>query len=310
MLTLRDKIILFPLFLIGNLPLWALHLISSFFYFLAYKVIGYRKKVVLENLQKAFPEKSHEEHLKIMKQFYKQLCDVFAESLHLLRMSPEESIRRYTFKNTGEMEDLYAKGKSIICVTGHYANWEWSCVGWHQLQFRTIGVYKPLMNKVMDRFYIHLRTRLGSQVVPMHSTFKFSVSALKNKERIAILLMGDQRPGSFEIKHWLNFMNQETPVLYGPEKIAKKLDMPVVFFDVRPVKRGYYEVWPRIISAEPKKTEDFEITHKFFEVLEEQIRENPAYYLWSHKRWKYSKEQIDKMMEEHNVKVGGNPIRK
>jgi KDO2-lipid IV(A) lauroyltransferase len=310
MLTLLDKIILFPLYVIGNMPMWVLHGMASFFYFIMYPIIGYRKKVVLENLRKSFPEKDEKEIHDIAKKFYKQLTDVFFESLYLLRMKPEESVKRYTFKNTKAYEDLYAHGKSIICVTGHYANWEWSCCGWFQMPHRTAGVYKPLMNKRMDRFFIHLRTRMGSQVVPMNDTFKWAVAAKRANDKFGILLVGDQRPGSFEIKYWLNFMNQETPVIYGPEKMAKKLDAAVVFFDVQRVKRGYYEVYPVVISAEPKKTGDFEITHRFFEVLEEQIRKRPESYLWSHKRWKYNKKQIDQLLKDHNFRTGDNPLRK
>lgn len=302
MLSLKDKIILAPLWFIGIMPLWVLHGLASVFYVLIYRVVGYRKKVVVTNLRNAFPEKSENELKVIMKKFYKQLCDVFFESLYQHRITPRESIMRYKFTNRELYEDLLAKNKNIICMTGHYANWEWSNFGWHQMPQRTVGVYKPLMNKLFDRYFIYLRTRMGSQVVPIRETFKFAVKARSNKDRWAMLLVGDQRPVPHEIKLWLNFLNQDTPVVLGPEKMAQKFDAAVVFFDVQPVKRGYYRVVPTLLFESTKNTTEHEITIKFFEILEKQIRNRPEYYLWSHKRWKYTREEIAETMEKYRVK--------
>ena len=302
MLGFKDKVLLFPLWVIGIMPLWLLHGLASIVYLLMHRVIGYRKKVVIKNLRNAFPEKSDKELSAIMKRFYKQLCDTFVESLYQHRITPEESIRRYKFENTVLYDDLIARNKNIICMTGHYANWEWSNFGWRQMPHRTVGVYKPLMNKLFDRYFIYLRTRMGSQVVPIRETFKFAVKALRNKDRWAILLVGDQRPVPHEIKLWINFLNQDTPVVLGPEKMAQKFNAAVVFFDVQPVKRGYYKVIPTLLFENTKETTDHEITKKFFEILEKQIRNRPEYYLWSHKRWKYTREEIAETMEKYRVK--------
>ncbi|HBH50079.1 MAG TPA: lipid A biosynthesis acyltransferase [Bacteroidales bacterium] len=302
MLSIKDKILLSPLWLIGNMPMWVLHGLSTFFYLLLYQVAGYRKKVVFRNLTNAFPEKSDAERKLIMKKFYKQLCDVFFESLYQHRMTPEESKRRYRFENTALYDYLLSQNKDIICMTGHYANWEWSNVGWRQMPQRTIGVYKPLMNRLFDKYFIYLRTRMGSQVVPIRETFKFAVTARRNKDRWAILLVGDQRPAAHEIKLWVNFLNQDTPVVLGPEKMAQKFDAAVVFFDVQPVKRGYYKIVPELLFEDSKKTSEHEITQKFFETLEKQIRKRPEYYLWSHKRWKYTRESDEQLVEQHQNK--------
>lgn len=297
-----DKIVLFPIWLIGMMPMWMLHTLSYLFYVFMFRIAGYRKKVVLTNLRKSFPEKSEEEIYRIAKRFYLHLCDVFLESLYALRMSDDEVRKRYSFENREVYDELYAKGKNIICLTGHYGNWEWSGAGWLMMPHRTIGVYKPLTNKMFDRFFIHLRTKFGSQAEPIRNAFKAAVTCMRNKDTFGMLLVGDQRPAPHEIKLWINFMNQDTPVILGPEKMAQKTDSAVVFFDVQPVKRGYYKLYPKVLFENTKDTEEYEISKKFFETLEEQIRNRPEYYLWSHKRWKYTREGIEETMKKYRRK--------
>ena len=259
--------------------------------------------MVLNNLQKSFPEKTEKELTSIARRFYLHLCDVFFESIYMIRMSREEVLKRYKLENREVLDELYAKGKDAIFMMGHYGNWEWSCSAWYQVPFRTIGVYKPLMNKLFDRFFIYLRTRFGSQVAPMRSTFRVAATCKKNKDYFGILLVGDQRPAPHEITLWIDFMNQDTPVVLGPEKMGQKFDAPIVFLDVQPVKRGYYKVFPVVLCDNPKETSEHKITIKFFEALEKQIRNRPEYYLWSHKRWKYTRQGVEEMMVKHRVKM-------
>jgi KDO2-lipid IV(A) lauroyltransferase len=258
--------------------------------------------VVFTNLRNSFPEKSKKEINKIAKRFYLHLSDLFFESLYLIRMGPDEILRRYRLENNEALNDLYAQGKDIIVMMGHYANWEWSCSAWRQIPFHTIGVYKPLMNKLFDRFFIHLRTKYSAAISPMKTTFRAVAASKNNKDYFAVLLMGDQRPAPHEINVWINFLNQDTPVILGAEKMAKKFDSPIVFLDVMPEKRGYYKVTTEIIVENPKEMADHEITKKFFRILEKQIKNCPEYYLWSHKRWKYTQEGIEEHMKKQRLK--------
>ena len=301
-LKFTDKIILAPIWVIGILPMWALHGLSYMFYVLMFRITGYRKKVVIGNLRNSFPEKSEEEIHKIAKRFYLHLCDVFLESLYAIRMGDEEVKQRYCFENREVYDELYAKGKNIICMTGHYGNWEWSGSGWLNMPHKTIGVYKPLTNKLFDRFFLYLRTKYGSDATPIRNAFKTAITCIRNKEIFGMLLVGDQRPAPHEIKHWITFMNQDTPVILGPEKMAQKTDSAVVFFDVQPVKRGYYKLYPQLLFESTRELPEYEITKRYFEVLEEQIRKRPEYYLWSHKRWKYTREGIEELMKKHRRK--------
>lgn len=295
MLTFKDKIILSPLWLLGSLPLWMLQAFAWVLHWLIWHVLKYRKKVVLSNLRNAFPEKTESEIVKIAKRFYLHLCDIFMESIY--RMSATEAQKRYVFEQVEVYQKLFQKGKDLIIMMGHYANWEWTASAWNQVPYRTIGVYKPLMNKTFDRYFIFMRTRFGSQAVPLRNTFKEAVGCRQNNDRFALLLVGDQRPTPAEIKLWLTFMNQDTPIILGPEKMAQKFDTAVIYLQVVPVKRGYYRVFPVLITENASKTAENEVSTLFYSVLENQIKSQPEYYLWSHKRWKYTKADVEKIME-------------
>ncbi|MBN2486200.1 MAG: lysophospholipid acyltransferase family protein [Bacteroidales bacterium] len=294
MLTLRDKIMLFPLWFISLFPLPVLFVISDFVFLIVYYVTGYRKKVVIGNLKKAFPELTDEGIKKMAKTFFRHLCDYFFETLYMLNMGNEEVKRRYKPQNPEVIEELYARGINAIAVTSHYANWEWAASGWIQMPYKTIGIYKPLSNKLFDRFMIHLRSRYGSPVEPMKHTLRAIIESQKQGDTFILYLVGDQRPMKSEIQYWTTFMNQETPLITGPEKLAKKFNLAVVFIDVIQKRRGYYELNYNLITDKPKETEEFEITEKYIRLVEKQIMRNPGLYLWSHKRWKHKKELADR----------------
>lgn len=292
MLNWRDKIILSPLWLISLLPLRVLHLFSSALSFLLFYIFGYRKKVVFQNLKNSFPEKSPQELTKIARRFYRFLCDSIFEMLYMLNMSANEVKRRYKPINPEMVEELYNSGRDAVAVTSHYANWEWAASGWIQMPYKTIGVYKPLSNKLFDRLMIHIRSIYGSPVVPMKNTLRAISDSRKNDERFMLYLIGDQRPMKSEIHYWTKFLNQDTPMITGPEKLAKKYKLAVIFIDIKQVRRGYYELEYNLISEHPENTKEFEITDKYIRLVEDQINRNPALYLWSHKRWKHKKEDF------------------
>lgn len=275
--------------LLSYLPLSVLYLISDAIYFLVYHVFGYRKNVVTNNLQKAFPEKSNTEIYALRKEFYKHFCDLFIETIKLWTISPEEIKKRCKFSNPDFFDPYQKEGKSVVVVLGHYGNWEWmtSFSAWKNYHF--LPIYKPLHNKVFDKMYLAIRARFGAKPLPKDDTLRTMLRYRNRKEFTITAFIGDQTPNRRNIHYWTQFLNQDTPILQGTERIAKKLDQSVVFVHMKKIKRGYYETDFIPLFDNPKETAEFEITEKHTRILEEIIEQNPAYWLWSHKRWKHKR---------------------
>ena len=291
-LAFKDKLILFPIWLVTLLPLPVLYILSDLIFLILYYIVGYRRTVVDSNLKKAFPEKTDKEIHRLTLKFYRYLCDYFIESIYLLNMSVAESNKRYRYTNPEIVKDLYKKGRSIVYTVGHYGNWEWATANLHKkASYHILGIYKPLSNKLFDRLFIYIRARYGNTPVPMKKTLRVITESMKNKEIFSLYLVADQRPTIEDIHYWTIFLNQETPVITGIERIAKKYDLPVVFLDVERPRRGYYEITFRILTEEPKKEEQYAITEKYMRQVEKMIKRRPELWLWSHKRWKYSAEK-------------------
>jgi len=276
--------------LLSYLPLGVLYIISDFVYFIVYKIIGYRKVVVTNNMKNAFPDKSEEEIIQLRKEFYHHFCDLFLETIKFWSISEEEIKKRCKFLNL-EVSDKYAQeNKSVIAILGHYCNWEWmTCFpiwGYENV----LPIYKPLHNRTFDKMYIKIRERFGAKTLAKNDTLRTMLSYRRENKATFTVFIGDQTPNKRSINYWTQFLNQETPILQGTERIAKKLDQAVVFINMQKVKRGYYEVEFIPLFDNPKETAENEITEKHTRVLEEIINKNPAYWLWSHKRWKHKKQ--------------------
>jgi len=278
--------------LLSYLPLSVLYIISDFVFLFVYYIFGYRKKIVTTNLKNAFPEKSDKEIYTIRKEFYHHFCDTFIETIKLWTISEEEIKKRCKFMNP-DLFDQYANNeKSIVAILGHYGNWEWmtSYSAWKNYKF--LPIYKPLHNKVFDKMYIQIREHFGAETLQKNDTLRTMLTYKNQKEFTVTAFIGDQTPNERNIHYWTKFLNQDTPILQGTERIAKKLDQQVVYIRMKKVKRGYYEVEFIPLFDNPKKTAEFEITEKHTRVLEEIIKNDPAYWLWSHRRWKH-KRQIE-----------------
>jgi KDO2-lipid IV(A) lauroyltransferase len=277
------------LYLISILPFPLFYLVSDGIYVLLYRVIGYRKKVVYENLKNSFPEKTHEELKKIEKQFYHYLVDLFLETLKTLTISKEEAIKRCTLspKAVALFNELYAQNKSCILVMGHFGNWEWAGNTFSLINKQQLYViYHPLTNKHFDKLMYDMRTRFGSKLYAMKDTMRGMIS---NRNEInATAFIADQTPAP-ENAYWTTFLNQDTPVFWGTEKIAQKLNYPVVYVTINRVKRGYYEVHAEVLVDEPKNTKEGEISELHTRQLEKDIKAQPEIWLWSHRRWKHKR---------------------
>lgn len=272
----------FPL---SHLPMWCLYRFADFFYLLLISVFPYRKAVIEGNLKRSFPDKSPKEIKKLRNAFYRHFSDLLVEGIKNLSISKKELLHRFKVKNPALMDELFTQNKSVILVSGHYNNWEWlitaqNCLFPHQ----AMGIGMPMTSKFWDKKVNEQRSRFGMKVVHAKN-FKEEIKKY-NDHPVAILTLGDQSPGDARKSYWMEFLHQQTAVLFGTEQMAHSNDFAVVFFVNRKVKRGYYEMELSLITDNPSSCEWGEITEKHTLLLENEIKANPAFWVWSHKRWK------------------------
>lgn len=268
-----------------------LYLQSSCIALLLEFVIGYRKKVILKNLQASFPEKTPAELIQIRRKFYRHFCDVVFETIKLLTISPGALRKRVRHLNPEVIPAMTAHGGGGIAIFGHYANWEWLGSGMGlQLPFATVGVYKPLSNPVFDRLVRHIRTRLGNDMISMQETYRESLKRLVAPCYIAFL--GDQTPARHSGMFFTEFLGRPAPVHLGIANIALKLNCGLWYFDMRRERRGRYTVTLRPLDLTPflpaSKENVFALTDLHVQMLESIIRNQPELWLWSHRRWKHA----------------------
>ena len=282
------------LLLISYLPFRLFYLFSDFIFFIVYHLIGYRKKTVQDNLELAFPEKSKTELRQIRKVFYRHMCDMFLEMIKSITISDEEIKKRFEFPNKEEILRIRAMNKSIILMCGHYASYEWmNALQLFGLDYKGFGIYKKVKNPYFDKLARDIRGRYDGILIPTQEATKTITRNEKNGIRGVYGMVADQSPKLNRAKYWMDFMNVKVPVFTGSEKLAKDLDMAVVYLHVEKVKRGYYRASFITITDNPKFEKEFMITRRFFELLEKQIRNAPEYYLWTHKRWKHRYESVN-----------------
>ncbi|QNK64565.1 lysophospholipid acyltransferase family protein [Pedobacter sp. PAMC26386] len=274
------------LFILSLFPLSVLYVFADGIYILIYYVFGYRKKIVRENLTNAFPDRSIEEIQVIEKRFYRYLSSLIFEIVKMSSISKKEINKRFIFNNKEQVQSYLNKGESILICSAHYGNWEWGTLG-AGLTFHGdhYPIYKPLSNLIFDEWFKKVRSKFGNKLIPMRQTLR-ALQASKNKP--SMLSFGnDQTPSKDESQYWTTFMHQQTSIQLGIEKIAKKTNQPIFYFKINYIKRGYYTVDCIPLCLNPAETAEFEITELHTRMLEDMIREEPAYWLWSHRRWKY-----------------------
>jgi Kdo2-lipid IVA lauroyltransferase/acyltransferase len=270
---------------ISLLPFNLLYVISNILYIGLYKLAGYRKKIVWDNLSQCFPEKSKKDLTLMMNRFYRHFCDLLVESFKLFSINQEEISNRFSFSNPELLNAEYEAGKSVIIVGGHYNNWEFLAVGVDQLmKHQAVGIYKPLSNPFYDKLALSSRSKFGLRMIPMRKVFNFFSNESANLT--ATIFGSDQAPSNSKKVFWVNFLGRETAVAVGAEKYAKQYNYPIYFGKIDKLKRGHYQFEVIKISDDPSQTQDGEITKKHVELLEQQILDIPDYWLWTHKRWK------------------------
>lgn len=284
------------IWLLHLLPERILYFISDFLYLLMRFVVRYRKKVVVDNIAKAFPEYDSSEIRKTAGKFYHHLCDLILESSVSHFYSEAKALKRITYSNPELLNDLYSTGKQVMAVTGHYGNWEYLSTLGLVSSYPVVAIYKPLKNQYFDRMVKRNRTRFGVIVSPMEQIARKLISFHRDRTPVLTIFLADQRPMFHQIQYWTKFMGLDTPLYLGTEKLARKLDAAVVFLKIKKVKRGRYEVEVVPICEDPGSLQPFDITEAHVRILENLIREEPGYWLWSHRRWKHSIERYHKML--------------
>jgi KDO2-lipid IV(A) lauroyltransferase len=252
-----------------------------------YRVIGYRKKVVRENLALTLPHLSDAERKDIEKKFYKHMCDMFLEMIKTMSISPEEMEKRFHVTNIDLVLDYAKKGKSVILVASHYASYEWLLTINPKLGFQGIAVYKKLANPYFDKLVRKIRSKYNTEMIETRKAIPTMAQNQRNGVLSMYGLASDQSPKLDRIFHSMKFMGVEVPVHTGAEMLAKKYDLAVIMVKVKKVRRGYYEATFLSLADNPKDFEDFEITEMYLKEVEKQILETPEFYLWTHKRWKH-----------------------
>lgn len=281
------------LFVLNKLPFCIVYLISDILYFLVYYLARYRRRIVRENLVKSFPEKDIKEIKKIERKFYAALCDYFVEAVKYYGMSEKQIRKRMVFTGLEDAYRMLDEGRSCVCYMGHFFNWEYiTSLPLHfNLNETVVGdIYHPLENKRFDKLVKTMRNQYGAESITMANTLRRIMQLTKENQKFLIGFIADQVPTWESINHWLDFLHRDTPVFTGTEKIARRTHAAVFFVRMRRVKRGYYAAHFELFTEDASKTPEFEPTNKYYEMIEEEIRQFPETWLWTHNRWKRTRE--------------------
>jgi KDO2-lipid IV(A) lauroyltransferase len=283
------RLVIVVFYLLSLLPFAVLYVLSDISYFILFYMLGYRKKVIMTNLANSFPQKSAEELKQIQKGFYKHFCDLIFESVKNLTITKKSVKKRFIFKNLELVHTYYAQQKSIILYLGHYGNWEWLAALSLYVPHQMVAFYQPLSNALFDKLIKKSRERFGLIAVKSSQGYKALVDFSNQHILTFTLALGDQSPPGNSSRHWVTFLNQETAFLTGVDRIAKKMDMVVLFPLFRKTSRGHYEIEFEVIQEQMKDIDSFLIIENYVKRLESAIVHDPALWLWSHRRWKLKK---------------------
>ena len=285
------------LILISYLPFWVIYGISDFLYLLVRYIIKYRKKVIIENLTYAFPEKTKEEIEIITGKFYRHFCDLSLETIKLYSLNKKQVSKRIHYKGLDKLHDYFEEGKSIIVLAMHHNNWEWCSSVQLYLNHVVLMIYDPIRgNQAFEKFLLHSREKWGGVCVPVHKSARTTFEFNRRGKPTALWLGADQTSKETS-QFWTIFFNREAPFFSGPEKIAKRTNQPVIFHHTKKVKRGYYEVEFTPLFENPSEIDEKDILLGYIDKMEEVIRKEPEFYLWSHRRWKHKRPEGIKLTE-------------
>lgn len=300
-------IVFFFWYLLSLLPLRLLYLFSDLLYYPLYYCVGYRRPIVRKNLTESFPDKKEQEIIHIEKEFYHFFCDYVIETVKLFSMSKKQIKQRMTFSGVKEIEEKMDKEDKNFCFVylGHYCNWEWiaSLPYWMPETIHCGQIYHPLYNKAFDKLFLYLRNQFGGECIPMKETLRRIIELKQAKQKTVIGFISDQAPKWNSIHHWTHFLNHDTPVFTGTEKIGKQVNALIYYADVKRVKRGYYHCEFKQLTPDVKAIPNYEVTDMYIHHLDHMITKAPSYWLWTHNRWKRTKEEWLRRQKEDKNKA-------
>lgn len=294
-------ILFFLLYLLSLLPMRLLYLLSDGLFFPLFHIVKYRRKVVEKQLDECFPEKSMQERRAIERQFYHFFCDYLVEVIKLFSISKKEMMRRMKFVGIEQVREELKDKKFCFLYLGHYCNWEYiASLSYWLPEIHCGQIYHRIYNQAFDELFLKLRGQFGGESILMKDTLRRILTLRNQEKKVMIGFIADQLPKWENMHHWTTFLNHDTSFFIGAERIAKQVDAALYYVDVERVKRGYYQVRFRLMTLHPKEFPDYELTDQYTRLLEESIRRQPAYWLWTHKRWKRTKEEWLKWKQENS----------
>lgn len=294
-------ILFFLLYLLSLLPMRLLYLLSDGLFFPLFHIVKYRRKVVEKQLDECFPEKSMQERRAIERQFYHFFCDYLVEVIKLFSISKKEMMRRMKFVGIEQVREELKDKKFCFLYLGHYCNWEYiASLSYWLPEIHCGQIYHRIYNQAFDELFLKLRGQFGGESILMKDTLRRILTLRNQEKKVMIGFIADQLPKWENMHHWTTFLNHDTSFFIGAERIAKQVDAALYYVDVERVKRGYYQVRFRLMTLDPKEFPDYELTDQYARLLEESICRQPAYWLWTHKRWKRTKEEWLKWKQENS----------
>lgn len=298
-MSIGAKLIYGVLYLLSLFPMKILYLFSDGLFLLVYKLAHYRQKVVKRNLKESFPDKDEKELRDIEHKFYRWFCDYIVETIKFISISKSELAKRMRFERMDIINDSFANGKTCSLYLGHYCNWEWSV----SLPLYTKGgfcaqIYHPIENQAFDQVMCKVRNRFGSKNIEMDKSFRTIVSWKRTGQINLVGYIADQVPGLHNVHCWVDFLHHDTPVFTGAERIAVLTDSVVLYANITRPKRGYYVCKFEKIELPPNGYVKFYYTREYYKMLERSINSAPEFWLWSHNRWKRTREDFNKLYTE------------
>ena len=280
-----------------------MYLLSDILYLIVYYLVGYRRRVVRANLAACFPDAGKPELRRIERRFYRNLSDLLVEGVYnVLFATPPYLKRHYRITNRQLVDRYYEQGRTVVLMSAHMGNWEYMVSSLNmQLLHHGIGVGKPLDDKSMAAYITRRRTRYGTQVVDQTDVRQHVAFFDAHRVPCALMMLSDQSPSNPHRSYWTTFLGRDTAFLYGAEHFARKYNYPVLYYSVRRVRRGWYEVTFSTLCEHPLEVPQYSIVEKYARTLEQEIRERPADWLWSHRRWKLTRE--GRILKDGTLKI-------
>ena len=277
---------------ISLLPFPLIYLISDFVAFFLKNIFCYRKRVVYQNIKKTNLKLSTQQISSLVSEFYTHFSDVFFEMIKLDGMNKKQIAEKFVLKNQKLINDYYKDNKSVILMASHYGGFEWCSTLDYFFKHKVVAIYTPLKDKVLNEIVYKSRSKHGIKFVPRTNSFNEIIKLEKSNSNFIYGLAADQSPQIRTINYWTNFLGVETLFFTGSERLAKELDIPVVFGEMKKIKRGKYQMEFKLIADKPLKLKEKEITEIYKKMVENQIKTNPSYYFWTHRRFKHEKSSL------------------